>query len=35
MAKRKVFKELKRALEDALRYERGEPVNLRAKERPH
>jgi putative transcriptional regulator len=34
MARRKVFKELKGALEDALRYERGEPVNLRATELP-
>jgi putative transcriptional regulator len=34
MAKRKIFKELKGALEDALRYERGEQVNLRATELP-
>jgi putative transcriptional regulator len=34
MAKKKVFKELKGALQDALRYERGESVDLRARELP-
>jgi len=29
MAKKNIFKELREALEDALAYERGEPVNLR------
>ena len=34
MAKRKVFDELKLALSDALRYERGEKVDLRVTEIP-
>lgn len=34
MAKRKIFKELKGALKDALRYERGEALNLRTVELP-
>lgn len=34
MAKRKVFEELKEALGDALRYERGEQLDLRVVEMP-
>ena len=32
MTERKIFEELKRVLEDALAYERGEEVNLRTTE---
>lgn len=34
MAKRRVFEDLKSGLDDALSYERGEPVNLRTTEIP-
>ena len=34
MAKKKIFKELKGALQDALRYERGESMDLRTREIP-